>query len=300
MSTSVTVQVPATTANLGPGFDCLALSLDLWNQVEFLLTGKELRVEIGGEGKNSLPTGADNLIARAFLRLYHAVGKNPPEGLLIRSRNRAPLGSGLGSSASAALAGLMGANALLGKPASLKEILRLGIEMEGHPDNIAAALLGGLVIVVSGEDGPLTRRFDLPPLQVVVVTPQIDLPTKAARAALPLSVPLKDAVFNLGRTSLVVEALKNGDLSLLGQVMDDRLHQPYRLPLIAGSQSALDKARQAGAAAAAISGAGPSMIAFTEKNPEVVAAAMLEGFTSAGISARPFILKTTNLGAKIE
>ena len=164
----------------------------------------------------------------------------------------------------------------------------MAIQLEGHPDNATAALYGGLVIVVEHEKcNWLVRRFDLPIPAGVVVLPEIDLPTHAARKALPAQVEMKDAVFNIGRAVLVVEALQQGDLKLLEEVMDDRLHQPYRLPLIPGGVEAMHAARQAGAAAA-ISGAGPSVIAFTPGDPAPVGRVMMAAFQQNGIKARAF------------
>jgi homoserine kinase len=292
MPLEVCVRVPATTANLGPGFDCLGLALDLWNVTTLRLAGAGVSVRVRGEGADVLPQDAQNLVARAALAFFRQQGARSPDGLHIECDNAIPLGSGLGSSGAAVLAGLLGANALLGNPAGREEILRLAVEIEGHADNAAAALEGGLVIVAAHGAGFLTRRVDVPALPVTVVLPAVDLPTRAARAALPASVPLADAVFNLGRAALVVEALRAGDLALLGQVMDDRLHQPYRYPLIPGAQSARDAALAAGAAAAGLSGAGPSLAAFGG-DPLRIAPAMQAAFQAAGLNSRAFLLKTS-------
>jgi homoserine kinase len=301
MPDSWTVKIPATTANLGPGFDCLALALDLWNQATFTPDGKGIQVTVDGEGAAELPLDENNLVARTALYLYKKKGVQPPVGLKIHCTNGIPLGSGLGSSASAVLAGLMGANALLGNPLVFDELLYLGYELEGHPDNVSAALLGGLVIMTSQGKQILTRRIEIPPFKVVVVVPKFEFPTKAARAALPKSVPFKDAIFNVARTALVVEALRNGDIGLLSQAMEDRLHQPYRLRLIPGSNSALKAARDAGATAVGLSGAGPGLIAFTgEANARAIGKAMVSELVKAGLPAQDFILSTTLEGAKIE
>ena len=295
----VTVRVPATTANLGPGFDCLALALDWWNEATFELVGEDISVLVTGEGAGRLPRDEHNLMAQAFFFFHRAFGLTLPRGLRIHCNNQVPLGSGLGSSASAAVAGLLAANALSGRGVAVSELLRLADALEGHPDNAAAALLGGLVIIARQEEGLLTRRYDLDALSAAVVLPDFNLPTRTARAALPPQVSMQDAVFNLGRTALVVDALRSGDLHLLGQVMDDRLHQPYRLKLIPGAESALAAARQAGAAAAAISGAGPSLIAFLQRTEDAgaVNAAMQAELRKAGLSSRPFALRTTNAAA---
>lgn len=297
-SNRVTVRIPATTANLGPGFDCLALTLDLWNETTISLEGSGIQVEVRGEGQASLPRDGRNLMARAMQAFYAYQGAAFPPGVKISCENNIPLGSGLGSSGAAVLAGLLGANALLGSPASLPEVLELAVKMEGHADNAAAALYGGLVVVVRSEGGWIIQRYDLPPLPVTVVLPAVNLPTRAARAALPKDVPLADAVFNLGRTALVVEALRAGDLLLLGRVMDDRLHQPYRLSLISGAGRALEAARNAGAAAAALSGAGPSVAAFGG-DAAVVAEAVIRAFNEASVPSRVFPLRTINAGCEV-
>ena len=267
LARGVRVRVPATSANLGPGFDCLGLALDLWNEAVFTLEGEGLRLRCEGEGKNiphrqPQPGGAGHalllrharpaLSTRGFDRL-----QQPHPGQLragLQRRRRADR--------------LLGAAALLGQPLETAEALTLSARMEGHADNAAAALMGGLVIVAAGKGGAwLTQPIAIPDRQVAVVLPAINLPTHAARAALPGEIAMKDVTYNLGRAMLVVEALRSDDLALLSQAMDDRLHLPYRLPLIPGGQKALDAALQAGASAVTISGAGPSLIAFTPGDP---------------------------------
>jgi homoserine kinase len=162
-------------------------------------------------------------------------------------------------------------------------------------------VLGGLVLTaMSGSGAVIARRVPAPPLAVAVAVPEFNLPTQAARAALPRLVPHADAAFNLARTALVVEALRCGDLALLGQVLEDRLHQPYRLPIIPGAIQALAAARQAGAAAAGISGAGPGLIAFGQGDLAPVAAAMEQAFCAAGLPVRSWLLSTTTLGVQVE
>lgn len=291
------VRIPATTANLGPGFDCLAMALEMWNEAAFSVEGSGIHVNIAGAGQDTLPKDETNLVARAALLVFDRAGVPAPRGLQIACINEIPTGSGLGSSAAGVLAGLLGANALLGKPFSREEILAMAVEMEGHPDNAAAALYGGLVVVISTPRSFLTHRYDLPRLPVAVVLPEFDFPTRAAREALPKTVPLSDAVFNLGRTALVVEALRSADYLLLEQVMDDRLHQPYRLPLIPGAEAARQAALRAGAAAVVLSGAGPSLLAIGGR-PASAAAAMGSAFDVAGIPSQAFLLETCNAGAQ--
>jgi homoserine kinase len=293
-----TVRVPATTANLGPGFDCLGMALDLWNQVTFSRSGRGVKVEIHGEGEDHLPKDDRNMIAQAVLRVYRKATEPPPYGLAIACENRIPLGSGLGSSAAAILSGMMGANALIGCPFSPQEILHLASEMEGHPDNMAAAQAGGLVAVTRVDGQELVQGIRLPDLKVVVVVPQFHLPTRLARAALPAEISHRDAAFNIGRALFVIEALRQADLDLLAKVLDDRLHQPYRLPLVPGAEAALQAARSAGSAAA-ISGAGPSLIAFPPGEHDRIGSLMVEAFRQARVAASYLILQVSPKGAAV-
>jgi homoserine kinase len=298
---TVNVRVPATTANLGPGFDCLGLALSLWNTATFTLAGDELTVMIAGEGAGSLPHDASNLVARAARRLYEHAGAAAPRGLQIACDVGIPLASGLGSSASAVVAGLLGANALLGEPASHADIIRLAAEFEGHPDNVAAALCGGLVVVVRSDDELITERIAMPPVTVALAVPELEYSTRAARAELPTYVALTDAVYNMGRATLVVEALRRGDLELLGKAMQDRLHQERRLQHVPGGQQAMAAAMAAGASAVAVSGSGPSLIAFVAELPvaAAVAAAMVSALEAAGVRARPLVLRSSAEGAVV-
>jgi homoserine kinase len=230
-----------------------------------------------------------------------------PKGLRIRCANRIPLRSGLGSSAAAVVAGLMGANALMGENLlSRQQIVRLAAEIEGHPDNVAAAIQGGLTISATDGEEIMVEKAAIADWDVVVVLPEIKLETREARAALPKEVPLQDAVFNIGRTALVVEALRSGNRDALRQAMEDRLHQPYRLRLIPGAAEAIAAAREAGAAAA-LSGAGPAVIAFpstalrasAQGGAEKAAEAMEAAFREAGVATRRFLLKAAKSGAEV-
>jgi homoserine kinase len=295
---SVTIHVPATTANLGPGFDTLGLALDLWNETEFAETGDgKLSLTVLGEGEKTLPCDETNAIAAAALQVYALVGKEP-DGLAIRCTNRIPLISGLGSSSAALLTGMLGANALLGEPLARQDILSLATENEGHPDNVVPAMLGGLVATVLSGDKIVSRKLVVSPMTITVVLPDFYFPTKAAREILPEYVLRQDAIFNVSRAVLVIKSLETGDLTLLGEVMEDALHQPYRLPLIPGALAAMHAARQAGASAVALSGAGPSLIAFSRQpaNP-AIGLAMKKAFEQAGLSARIFPLNISQSGA---
>lgn len=295
----VRVRVPASTANIGPAFDCLALALDLWNEAEFELGGEGLQIAVSGEGAERLPRHERNLVYRAVRRVYEEVSEPPPQNIRIRCHNNIPLGSGLGSSAAASLAGLLGANALLGNPLKPELVLRLGAELEGHADNLAAALYGGLVLVKHSEWRTTAQRLACAAWQAVYVLPEVRLSTRAARAALPKKVSLADAVFNIGQTLAVREALGSGDLAALAEAMQDRLHQPYRLPLLPGAAEALGAARQAGAAAG-LSGAGPGLIAFVVPGREqAVLAAMRAAFEGHKLAVRQLVLRSSAQGAEV-
>ncbi|SRR5581483_7365529 len=297
----IKIKVPATSANLGPGFDALGLALDLWNETEFTPADTfSLRIE--GEGAERLAPNPRNLIVRSMQKVYDAAGKQMP-ALEIHCLNRIPLGAGLGSSAAAIITGLLAANALLDSFLSNDEILNLATEIEGHPDNVAPALMGGLVVSTMNEGEVIGHKIvgtsHDSSLHVTIVVPDFHFPTKQARAVLPKHVPMKDAIHNISRAVLVTEALHDGDLDLLAKVMDDTLHQPYRLPLIPGAREAMDAAKQAGAAAA-LSGAGPSLIAFASKRDSGIGSAMKREFESAGLSTRVFELGVSEEGAKVE
>ena len=304
----ITIRVPATSANLGPGFDSLGLALDLWNDTTMALA-IEYTVQVTGEGRERLSPGENNMIIRSAQRLAERAGKRLPP-FHVDSINRIPLASGLGSSAAAKLTGLLGANVLLGKPLSKNEILDLATEMEGHPDNVAPALLGGLVVSIVDEGKVFAHKIHVEgnhnhlgnlesPFHITVVLPDFPIPTQQARAVLPEQVSMRDAVYNISRTVLLAEAFRTGDLDLLGRAMADALHQRYRLSLIPGGQQALDAAKEAGAAAVTLSGAGPSLIAFSAQRDPAIGEAMQHAFKQAGFEARIFSLKTSNHGAEV-
>lgn len=298
---NITIKVPATSANLGPGFDSLGLALDLWNESTFEIA-ESFSVYTEGEGRERVSQGRNNLILRAAQTLADRVSKDLPP-LIVHCTNRIPFGSGLGSSAAATLTGLLAANVLTGSALSEQEILHLASELEGHPDNVAPALMGGLVVSTVKEDQVLARKLPVAPLPVTVVVPDFRFPTRQARKALPGHVKMKDAVHNISRAVLLTEAFRSGDLTLLGEAMTDVLHQPYRLPSIPGAQAAMDAMRSQGAAVA-LSGAGPSLIAFMQMDSDApqgdaIGAAAKHAFEAAGLSARIFRLGVSSRGAEI-
>lgn len=291
------IKVPATSANLGPGFDALGLALDLWNESTFELAD-EFSVYVEGEGKGKLAQGKNNMIIRAAQKLAEHVGRKL-HPFMMRCDNHIPLGSGMGSSAAATLTGLLAANVLTDAKLSDDEILCLASEIEGHPDNVAPALMGGLVVSTIQEKKVIARKLPIAPLHVTVVLPDFHFPTKEARNSLPQQVDIKDAVHNISRAVLVAEAFRTGDLNLLAEVMTDRLHQPYRFKLIPGAQEAIDAMKAEGASAVALSGAGPSLIAFSKTESNIGVAAK-RAFERAGLSARIFQLGVSSRGAEIQ
>jgi homoserine kinase len=298
MPAQVTVAVPASTSNLGPGFDCLGMALALHNRVTMAPRKEGLQVTIRGEGQGSLATDSSNLVVRAAKRLFKEAGGDPG-GLQIFQRNEIPVGSGLGSSAAAVLGGLLGANALAGKPLGRPELLSLAAEMEGHPDNAVPALYGGLTLVIQDGQQLIVEPIDVPAMKVVVVLPDYILSTAAARAALPERVLIEDAIFNASRLAALVRALAAGDYERLQVATQDRLHQPYRLPLIPGMPAAFEAATAAGASAVALSGAGPSVVAFGRERHEEIGRAVGAAFAAAGLDSRSWMLPIESRGARV-
>jgi homoserine kinase len=240
------VRVPASSANLGPGFDSFAAALALHLEVEVSETGA-----FGVETDVDVPRDRSNLCVRAFERLH------PADDFTFRIQSAIPLSGGLGSSAAAVVAGLVAADHLFELDADIRS---LATELEGHPDNVAAALEGGFVICADGE----TTRFDPPPsLEAILVVPGEGVPTSEARAALPAQVPLADAVFNTAHAALLILGLSRGDWDLVRRGLDDRLHQPHRAHLYPRSMQTMERARELGALGATLSGAGPAVLVWS-------------------------------------
>jgi homoserine kinase len=293
----IKVIVPATSANLGPGFDCLGLALGLYN--EFLFSeGEQLAITVAGEAAELVPCDASNLVVQAAQELANRCGRTLPP-LRIHQTNHVPAASGMGSSSTAVIAGLLGANALLETGLSYYDILEIATAMEGHPDNVAPALFGGLVLVPMGSRPLHVEQIPIRPLSAVLTLPAFELLTSTARAALPSHVARAEAIFNLARTPLVIRALEQGDYVKLGVAMQDKIHQPYRIPLVPGMAEAFTAAHHAGASAVAISGAGPSIIAFAPQNHEAIGRAAVAAFAQAGLASRYWILPLDTGGSLV-
>ena len=303
----IRVRIPATTANLGPGFDCMGLALDLWNTFELQIgLGKGIEVESHGEGAGILPTDSSNLTVAVLTAELANLKVDLPKTFRIVCHNTIPCASGLGSSSTATLAGLLFAHAIAldsrgEDPASIDRsaVLARAVEIEGHGDNVAPALLGGFVIVVPDSTGVLTQRIPHVPMKTVVCVPDFHYLTSHARAALPEHYSKGDSIFNIGRAILVAEALRVGDDDLLARAMNDRIHEPYRLPEIPGAVEAKQAAVDAGAICVSLSGAGPGVIAFARHGFDRIGRRMKHAFASANLESRYWILDATDQGTHI-
>lgn len=304
----VQVTVPATSANLGPGFDTLGVALDLRNTIYMEETGiLDVVIEIDGHGE-ALERPENNMVYQAALKVFERLGYHP-HGLYIKEDVSIPVARGMGSSAAAIVGGLVAGNALVeqmtGRPGlDRAELLRMAVAIEGHPDNVTPAMVGGFTVCCMDEvRGPLHVRFDPPKhLQAVVVMPEVPITgkkTEKSRGVLPTEVTLKDAVYNLNRTALLVAALAQGRVDLLAVATQDRLHQPYRASLVPGLRAVFQAALDAGAKGVALSGAGPSVIAFVDREAEPVALAMEGAFQWAGSDARSLVVDLAREGAVI-
>ena len=300
---TVLVRAPATTANLGPGFDCLGLALDLWNRLEVLegfpSAGGGPLVEVTGEGSGELATGSDNLVYRAMEFLFQEAGREMP-AVRLRCHNEIPLERGLGSSAAAIAGGLVAANALCANLFSGKDLLEMAATIEGHPDNVAAAVLGGLQLVVTDQQQLYTASIDVPSeLHAVLFIPEYRIVTADARAVLPEKLSRDDAVYNMGRTALLVAGMATGHPEYLGVGTQDRMHQPYRQALFPAMKLLFKSAEDAGALGVFLSGSGSTVLALTSGREMTVAYEMAEAAKQAGVSGRVQVTRPTLLGAHL-
>ena len=297
MQKTVTVKVPATTANMGPGFDCLGMALDIWNsvRVEFGPAG----MEIEGEGADSLPRDHKNLVFGSFSRVFEEIGSPVPQVNMV-CRNDVPLGRGLGSSAAAVVGGLTTANHMCGDALSQEKLLALAVEIEGHPDNVTAAMLGGCTIVVNGEAGLVTAEVPFPEdISAVLFVPDQPMPTKEARGLLGAEVSREDAVYNIGRTALLVRALSTGDLSQLAIATEDRLHQPARQSIFSPMKNIFRAALSAGALGVFLSGAGSSVLALARDREFTIGYEMADAAAKSGVDGVIKVTKPSRLGVHV-
>ncbi|MDD2955457.1 MAG: homoserine kinase [Oscillospiraceae bacterium] len=294
----IKVKIPATSANIGAGFDSLGLALDLYNEVGLELSDS---IDIASLDDVKVPCGSSNLIYQSFKYIYDLCDK-PLPGLTVRQLNNIPMARGLGSSSACIVGGLVGANTLLGEPLGTDDLVNIAATMEGHPDNSTPALLGGLVTAVL-ENGKVyyVKQEISDHLQFVAFIPDFELKTSFARAALPKEIPHKDGVFNLSRAALMSVSLYSEKYENLRVAADDRLHQPYRLSLINGAHEVFDMAYKLGAYAAYISGAGSTLMAIVDKKNAAFVGETRKGLDRLGLcSWKLHSLSIDNRGARIE
>lgn len=298
---AATVTVPATTANLGPGFDCLGAALTIYNQFTFTRSpGSTLQITAAGLDAKRVALDSSNLAYRAFHRLYQTI-EQPLPAIQLSIKLSVPLARGLGSSATAIVGGLLGANVLAGEPLSQDEIMALAIALEGHPDNVVPALLGGCQLTVSTAERPLVCPVEWhPTLAPVVAVPNFELSTAVARSVLPGQYSLASAVFSASRVGLLVRGLETGTGPWLEAALQDELHQPYRKRLITGYDSVRDAALEAGAYGLVISGAGPTLLAITATaTASTVAEAIASVWRAHNVSANVLCPQLNFSGAQL-
>lgn len=267
----IKIQIPATSANLGAGFDALGLALNYYNYVNIEENDTVVIRSLDGV---DIPTDESNLVFESAKKVFDICGKRL-NGLAIEQINNIPMARGLGSSSACIVAGLIGANTLLGTPLSPDELVDLAAQIEGHPDNTAPALLGGIVTAVfDGKKVHWVKQEVFTTLKFVAIIPDFELKTEKARNCLPKEISHKDAVFNLSRAALFSSSLLTGKFENLKTAVDDRLHQPYRLPLIPNAENVFDLAYTLGAYAVYMSGAGPTIMAIVDHNNSYFAGKM--------------------------
>ena len=301
MNKKVTVRVPATSANCGPGFDTLGLACNLYNYFTYELIDQGLSLKIEGEGTEKLKAGKNNLAFLSFYKVWDMI-VGSKTGLSVIMSNNIPLSRGLGSSSTAIVAGLVAANHLTGNTLSKNEIVQLATEIEGHPDNVAPAILGGMTISYVDNGRASSLKFlPLKPFKLVAIVPDMPLATSLARRAIPKTVPHQDAVFNTSRAALLVGAMLTGDYQHLAAGLDDRLHQPYRAHLIPGMEDAFKAAVNNGAFNAIISGAGSTLMAYVPINVscEAVGEAMCKALSEHDLHSVFHILDIDTEGAVV-
>lgn len=296
-----TIKVPATSANLGPGFDTMGLALDLFLEVRLEITAsKHIELFFNGEDKDLIEKRPENnLLIRAMNRVFQESGQEMP-GLRLAVENSIPLGKGLGSSAAAIVAGVHAANFLLEQRFPREELIKWAVEMEGHADNVVPAVAGGLTTVMLYDGQVYFQKLDFPDeIELIVAIPDFNLPTEKSRSILPEQIDLQKTVANLQRACFFLASIFNSDLRSINMAMDDMIYQPLRKQFIPGFEQVLHDAGDSGALGVALSGAGPSILAFTIKNKEQVGEAMQKAFQRSGIDSRIIYLRANKTGVEI-
>ena len=298
----IKIRVPATTANLGCGFDCFGLALKKYLFLEIEEVKEDLMIQSRGEGAAQFEKGENNLIWKAFMLVLKKYGKGRDvKGIRIKTLNQIPVTRGLGSSASAIIGGIIAASRLYNLKLSNEEILKTALSLEGHMDNIVPALMGGFTLAYSTENKPVKwLKIKFPnDLRVVVAIPDFHLSTEKMRSVLPDKLPLSDAIFNLSRSALLVKSLQESRWELLAEAMEDKIHQPYRATYIPGLQEMFSQVKNTGYAGIALSGSGPTVISLTKRGTEnIISQIMGDAFLKAGINCRVLVLEPDLEGTK--
>ncbi len=294
------IVVPASTSNLGAGFDTFGLALTLYNTFE-VEESDAFEVEVYGEGADKLPADVNNLFLRTYIRACQELGVED-RPIKVVQKNEIPLGRGLGSSATAIVGGIAAAIGLNNLKLSPDEMVELAMLFESHPDNIVPAVVGGFTVSAVDEKNPRKVYFEKLPfpeeLKVLVLIPDYEILTEEARRVLPLMVSLADAVFNVQRAALMVAALVNRDFEKLREAAEDKLHQPYRSPLLKGFEPFKEEAYRLGADAVFISGSGSTIAVFTRRNEEEIGTFGVNLYKKMGIPARFKVLKADTEGVR--
>lgn len=297
MSNRLTIKVPATSANIGPGFDCLGLAFDIWSTFHFS-PGKSCFTIIG-EGQDLLSNGKTNLVSKGFRIPFEKSGNEIPD-ISVTCINKIPIERGLGSSSAAIIAGLLAGNEFSGKNFTTEEILQFAAEIEGHPDNVAAALLGGCQLVVLDDDRWITSPVTIhDETRFVAFIPNFPMSTDQARSIIPEMISTKDAVYNLGRLGLLVNGLGSDCFPHIRIATEDRIHQPARLSLFPEMKNIFRGAINAGALGVFLSGAGSTVIAITRGKETTIGYEMAEAASKSGIQGNVQITRSTKQGAQI-
>ncbi|RKD23911.1 homoserine kinase [Ammoniphilus oxalaticus] len=299
MRNTVQVTVPASTANLGPGFDTIGMAFQLYTTIRMTVSDRP-EVIMHGDQLHELPTDQTNLVYQMAELIFNKITRELPP-LRIEMKSDIPLTRGLGSSATAIVGGLVAANFLAGEPLSKEEILSIAAELEGHPDNVGAALFGGIVVAVMEEERvPYLKISPDPQLKALAVIPDFQLSTEKARNVLPQQYSKQDTVFSVGRASLLAAGLASGQYHVLASAMQDKLHQPYRMSLVPGMEELLQGVYEYGALGAALSGAGPTVIALLHGEDDELGKFMQETLLKHEIQSKVLRLLPDRLGARVE
>ena len=308
----ISVKVPATTANIGPGFDCMGMALPIYNTItieETVLPGSGVQINVISDKESPdefslehMPMDENSLIYKAVELLYNSIGQTPSE-LKITIHTEIPIARGLGSSASVIVGGLLAANELLGRPADEAALLSIATEVEGHPDNVTPAIVGGLTITATEDDGSIVyRKLEWPQeWTLTLCVPEYELATDISRSVLPKEVPIQDAVFNAQRMGMFIHAIHTKDSALMKLALKDKLHQPYRTKLVPGLEKIIDNLKhEENVLGCVLSGAGPSILIVSEKNNlDRIKAIVREVWTDLNVKAEIITLPVENNGAAV-